>query len=163
MDFNTKIINPKIVSDYNLLLNEISYNYHQSYKKHLISYFENSTVISLFDLSLNKFLNKDIKDIIKETIIDESISIVFDDFDLLFITGGNENKNNIPSNLFICIRWSSMKIELNDKMPLKRSHHSSIFFDNKLYIIGGLNENKNVINECHSYNLIKKNGKKYQI
>ena len=86
MDFNTKIINPKIVSDYNLLLNEISYNYHQSYKKYLISYFENSTVISLFDLSLNKFLNKDIKDIIKETIIDESISIVFDDFDLLFIT-----------------------------------------------------------------------------
>ena len=160
MDFNTKIINPKIVSDYNLLLNEISYNYHQSYKKYLISYFENSTVISLFDLSLNKFLNKDIKDIIKETIIDESISIVFDDFDLLFITGGNENKNNIPSNLFICIRWSSMKIELNDKMPLKRYHHSSIFFDNKLYIIGGLNENKNVINECHSYNLIKKKWEK---
>ena len=52
-----------------------------------------------------------------------------------------------------------MKIELNDKIPLKRYHHSLIFFDNKLYIIGGLNENKNLINEYHYYNLIKKNGK----
>ena len=48
MDFNTKIINPKIVSDYNLLLNEISYNYHQSYKKYLISYNEN--------ININKFI-----------------------------------------------------------------------------------------------------------
>ena len=160
MNFTTEIINPKIISDYNLLLSEISYNYHQSYKKYLLSYVENSTIISLFDISSNKFLNKDIKDIIKETIIDESISIVFDDFDLLFITGGNDNKKNTPSNLFICVRWSSMKIEINDKIPLKRYYHSSIIFDNKLYIIGGLNENKNLINECHSYNLIKKKWEK---
>lgn len=38
IDINSKLINPKIVSDDCLLLNEISYNFHQLYNKVIISY-----------------------------------------------------------------------------------------------------------------------------
>ena len=151
---NSLILNPKIISNYNLLLNEITYNYPQSYKKNIINYYENSSKISLLEIQSNKIINKDIKEIIKNIILDESISIVYDDFDLLFITGGRD-ENNLPLNLFYCIKWSKFKIQFIEKMPLKRYFHSSIYFNNKLYIIGGKDENNNLISECLLFNLIE--------
>ena len=38
IDINSKLINPKLVSDYCLLLNEISYNLHKLYNRFIISY-----------------------------------------------------------------------------------------------------------------------------
>ena len=40
IDKNSQEINDKIVSDYCLLLNEISYNFHQSYKRFIMCYIQ---------------------------------------------------------------------------------------------------------------------------
>ena len=160
IDINTKLINPKIVSDYCLLLNEISYNFHQSYKRFIISYNEKSTLISLYDTRQGKFITKDFKETLKNyLLLNYSLSVIFDDFDLFFISGGIKFENYDSSNLLLSFRWSSMKIEFIDKMPQKRAFHSSIYFDNKLYIIGGMNEN-NYLNECYCFNITRKKWEK---
>ena len=160
IDINSKLINPKIVSDYCLLLNEISYNFHQSYNRFIISYIENTTFISLYDTRKAKFFTKNFKETLKEyPSLNHSLSIIFDDFDLFFISGGIEFTNYDSSNLLLSFRWSTMKIEFIDKMPKKRSFHSSIYFDNKLYIIGGMSEKNYYLNECYCYHIT---GKKWE-
>ncbi len=160
IDINSKLINPKIVSDYCLLLNEISYNFHQSYNRFIISYIENTTIISLYDTRKSKFLTKDFKETLKEyPSLNYSLSIIFDDFDLFFISGGIEFSNYDSSNLLLSFRWSTMKIEFIEKMPKKRAFHSSIYFDNKLYIIGGMSEKNYYLNECYCFHIT---GKKWE-
>ena len=127
-------------------------------------YTENTTKISLYDTRLEKYQTKDFKETLKNfPSLNHSLSVIFDDFDLFFISGGIEFANYDSSNLLLSFRWSSMKIEFIDKMPQKRAFHSSIYFDNNLYIIGGMSENNNYLNNCYCFNITKKNGKKYQI
>ena len=157
IDKNSQEINDKIVSDYCLLLNEISYNFHQSYKRFIISYTENTTKISLYDTRLEKYQTKDFKETLKNfPSLNHSLSVIFDDFDLFFISGGIEFGNYDSSNILLSFRWSSMKIEFIDEMPQKRAFHSSIYFDNNLYIIGGMSENNNYLNNCYCFNITKK-------
>ena len=157
IDKNSQEINDKIVSDYCLLLNEISYNFHQSYKRFIISYTENTTKISLYDTRLEKYQTKDFKETLKNfPSLNHSLSVIFDDFDLFFISGGIEFGNYDSSNILLSFRWSSMKIEFIDKMPQKRAFHSSIYFDNNLYIIGGMSEKNNYLNDCYCFNITKK-------
>ena len=161
IDKNSQEINDKIVSDYCLLLNEISYNFHQSYKRFIISYTENTTKISLYDTRLEKYQTKDFKETLKNfPSLNHSLSVIFDDFDLFFISGGIEFANYDSSNLLLSFRWSSMKIEFIDKMPQKRAFHSSIYFDNKLYIIGGMGEKNNFLYECYCFHITKKKWEK---
>ena len=116
IDKNSQEINDKIVSDYCLLLNEISYNFHQSYKRFIISYTENTTKISLYDTRLEKYQTKDFKETLKNfPSLNHSLSVIFDDFDLFFISGGIEFGNYDSSNILLSFRWSSMKIEFIEK------------------------------------------------
>ena len=158
---NSKKVNPKIVLDYCLLLNEISYDFHQSYKRYIISYIENSTTISLFDTRNEKYITKNFRETLNGfPSLNHSLSVIFDDFDLFFISGGIEFANYDSSNLLLSFRWSSMKIEFIDKMPQKRAFHSSIYFDNKLYIIGGMGEKNNFLYECYCFHITKKKWEK---
>jgi hypothetical protein len=53
----------------------------------------------------------------------------------------------------MCLRISNYKIEYKIKMPCKRAFHSSIYFKNKIYIIGGINEKNIEQRECLFFNL----------
>ncbi len=161
IDSNSKIINPIIVSDYCLLLKDINYNYHQSYKRYILSYIENSTTISLYDTHFEKFETKDFRETLKGfPSLNHSISVIFDDFDLFFISGGIDFANYDSSNLLLSFRWSSKKIEFIDKMPQKIAFHSSIFFNNNLYIIGGMGEKNNYLFDCFCFHLTNKKWEK---
>ena len=46
---NLKILSPKIISDYNLLIDELNYNFHQSYKKYIINFLDSSNYLSFYD------------------------------------------------------------------------------------------------------------------
>ena len=158
---NLKIINPKIVSDYCLLLKDITYNYHQSYKRYLLSYIENTTIISLYDTHLEKLSTKDFRETLKGfPSLNHSISVIFDDFDLFFISGGIDFANYDSSNLLLSFRWSSMKIEFIDKIPQKIAFHSSIFFNNNLYLIGGMGEKNNYLIDCYCFHITNKKWEK---
>ena len=41
-------------------------------------------------------------------------------------------------------------------MPLPKSHHSILFFDDNLYVIGGFDNNKNASNECFYFSFSNK-------
>ncbi len=64
-----------------------------------------------------------------------SISIEFDDHDLIFISGGINLEKYEPNDILLCLRWSNQKIEFKEKMSIKRAFHSSIYFDKKNYIL----------------------------
>ena len=77
----------------------------------------------------------------------------YDDVDLIFLTGGiNLNNNTIYSNL-ICLRFLTNKLEFKEKLNFNRAFHSSIYFDNKLFLIGGTNEKNEVLHSCQVFNI----------
>ncbi len=161
IDSKSQIINPKIVSDYCLLLKDINYTYHQSYKRYILSYIENTTTISLYDTHFGTFSTKDFRETLQGfPSLNHSISVIFDDFDLFFISGGIDFANYDSSNLLLSFRWSSKKIEFVDKLPQKIAFHSSIFFNNNLYIIGGMGENNNYLFDCYCFHLTNKKWEK---
>ena len=53
-----------------------------------------------------------------------------------------------------------MKIEFIDKIPQKIAFHSSIFFNNNLYLIGGMGEKNNFLYECYCFHITKKKWEK---
>jgi N-acetylneuraminic acid mutarotase len=59
----------------------------------------------------------------------------------------NNNKIDFTKNYII---------EYKDKMPLKKSHHSILFHDDNLYIIGGFDDNKKTSKECFYFSYINK-------
>ena len=152
---NLNILSPKIISDYNLLIDELNYNFHQSYKRYIINFIDSSNYLSLYDTrtSITKTKN------FYESMIDyyisfnHSISIEYNDNDLIFISGGINLEKNEPNDILLCLKWSNGKIEFKEKMPIKRAFHSSIYFNGNLYLIGGLGENQIQINECDLYNI----------
>ena len=46
------------------------------------------------------------------------------------------------------------KIEINETIPTKRAYHSSIYFQNKIYLIGGIGEGNYYLRECENYSII---------
>ena len=61
------------------------------------------------------------------------MSIVYDDNDLIFISGGEYNYN-----LFIILTWSTGNIFHIEYMQTKKAFHKTIYFNDKLYLIGGM-------------------------
>jgi hypothetical protein len=151
---NSSIIKPKLLSDYSLLLEDIASNYIQSNIRYLLQFEENTQKISIFDAHLKTRETKNFIDIIGNYIsFNRSIGINFDDYDLLFISGGIDLNTLQPSDLFMCLRISNYKIEYKIQMPRKRAFHSSIYFKNKIFIIGGTNEKNVEERECLLFNL----------
>ena len=80
-----------------------------------------------------------------------SNSIIFDDSDFIFITGGESSYD-----IFLIITLSKENIIYSNKIPTKKAFHKSIFIKNKLYIIGGEDDNKKISKECFLFNMDEK-------
>jgi hypothetical protein len=153
------------------LYDNITLDYKPWNRKFLINLIEGTKKIWLFDVRKTKSEVKEFENL--KFKLNMMMSIEYDDSDLIFITGGKnqsfslnltgifhtESNDSSPySNLFMIIRWSNKTIEVQGQMPRKRAMHSSVFFDNKLYVIGGaMNEGSSgKLKECECYNLIDK-------
>ena len=157
VDLNIFLLNNIIYEDYNLLLSEISYNYNQYPRRYLLSYINNTKKIIIYNTILNNYKTKDFEKVlnIKEN-FDDSMSIEYNDDDLIFITGGKEKTKYNCSNKFIILKWSSEKIEYNGIIPERKMYHSTIYFNNNLYLIGGINSDKKVSKTCSFFSLKEK-------
>lgn len=70
-----------------------------------------------------------------------------------------DDKDDRFSCMFMIFYWESTKIEMQ-KMPHRKAFHSSLFYNNKLFIIGGNNSNYVSSKECSCYNW---NDKKWEL
>ena len=146
-----------ILNDYNLLLNEISYNFTKSHRRYIATLIENTKKICIYDANLNKFKIKDFDKILTQyQYLDNSISIDYDDNDSIFISGGLEKSKYNCSNAFLILKWSKESIEYSDTLPERKAYHSILYYDNNLYLIGGINSNKKVSKECYFFSLSEK-------
>ena len=157
VDLRLLLLSNIIFNNYTLLLNEITYNFTQTYRHSIISFIENTKRISIYNTNLNKFITKDFEDILPQiNSFNNTTSIDFDDCDLIFISGGLEETKYICSDIFIIIKWSTQTIEYKGNLPERRANHSTLYYDNKLYLIGGIDSNKKVSKECQVFSLVDK-------
>ena len=153
---NILLLKNNIKNNYKSLLNEISYNVNHSQKNYLLTYINNTYNILIYDPFNRKYSIKNFSQIFKLNRINinkfnNSFSIVYDDNDLIFISGGENNYN-----LFIVLNWSTGKIFHIEYMQTKKAFHKTIFFNEKLYLIGGMTPDKKVSSECFLFNLKEK-------
>ena len=154
VDLNIFLLNNIIYNDYNLLLNEISNNYNQYPRRYLLSYIHNTKKLFIYNTILNNFKEKNFdKILVGLESFDDSISIDFNDDDLIFLSGGKEKSKFNFSNKFLILKWSMEKIEYNGTLPERKAYHSTIFFNNNLYLIGGINSDKIVSKNCFSFSV----------
>ena len=114
--------------------------------------------ITIYNTNLNKFKTKNFDKLLPQIYyFDNSISIDYDDNDLIFISGGTEDSNYNCSNLFLILKWSTETVEYNGTLPERKAFHSTLYYDNKLYLIGGIDSNKKVSKECQLFSLTDKN------
>ena len=157
IDLNIFLLNNIIYNDYNLLLSEISYNYNQYPRRYILSYINHTRKLFLYNTILNRNKTKDFEKVLFDIEnFDDSMSIDFNDDDLIFITGGVEKSKYNCSNKFIILKWSTEKIEYKGNLPNRKAYHSTIYFDNKLYLIGGINSEKKVSKDCLYFSLKEK-------
>ena len=158
VDIRILFLSKIILNDYNLLLNEITYNISHTSRRNIINFLENSKKISIFNTNINKFKTKDFSNILTQTKeFNKSMSIDFDDIDLIFITGGYEDiEDTLCSNLFVILKWSTETIHYTGTLPERKAYHSSLYHDNNLYIIGGIDSNKKVSKNCRHFCLKEK-------
>ncbi len=146
-----------ILNDYNLLLNEISYNFTKSHRRYIATLIENTKKICIYDANLNKFKTKDFDKILTQyQYLDNSISIDYDDNDSIFISGGVEKSKYNCSNVFLILKWSKENIEYSGTLPERKAYHSTLYYNNNLYLIGGINSNKKVSKECYFFSWSEK-------
>ena len=154
VDLNIFLLNNIIYNDYNLLLNEISNNYNQYPRRYLLSYIHNTKKLFIYNTILNNFKEKNFdKILVGLESFDDSISIDFNDDDLIFLSGGKEKSKFNFSNKFLILKWSMEKIEYNGTLPERKAYHSTIFFNNNLYLIGGINSDKIVSKNCFFFSV----------
>ena len=157
VDENISLLNNIIMNNYELLLSEISFKQSRVQKRFCLSFFPNTYKIIIYDPFKNKFTIKNYYNIFhnKNNIIMEpfniSNSIIFDDSDFIFITGGESSYD-----IFLIISLSKENIIYSNKIPTKKAFHKSIFIKNKLYIIGGEDDNKKISKECFFFNMDEK-------
>ena len=166
---NSIQLNEKILTNLNgLCENIIGVKSQNFFSKNFIpNVIENTKKICLFDTKNLKF---EVKEFEYLTIkLNVSINIDHDGSDFIFLSGGKINSsmnffnnetfgdlNGQITDLFLIIRWSNKAIELNSQMLRKRAWHSSMFYNNKLYIVGGAASENLKLKECECYNLIQK-------
>ena len=157
IDLNIFLLNNIIYYDYNLLLNEISYNYNQYPRRYILSHINHTKKLFLYNTILNRNKTKDFENVLTDSEnFDDSMSIDFNDDDLIFITGGIEKSIYNCSNKFIILKWSNEQIEYKGSLPNRKAYHSTIYFDNKLYLVGGINTEKKVSKDCLYFSLKEK-------
>ena len=157
VDLRKLLLRKILLNDYNLLLNQITYNFNQSSCHNIITFLEYSKKISIYNTNLNEFKTKNFEKILPQIkTLDKSMSIDFDDNDLIFISGGIENSKYNCSNIFIILRWSTEIIEYKGSLPERKAYHSTLYFNNNFYIIGGIGSNKKVSKECQFFSLKNK-------
>lgn len=144
------------------LYDNITTNFTMNHKRHLVNFIEFTKKIWLFDVRKMKCEIREFVDL--KFRLKANMSVEFDDNDLIFLTGGKISNSGLFSgedtfsNLFLILRWTSRQVELQSQMPRTRANHSSVFFNSKLYVIGGItNDSQNgKLKECECYNIIDK-------
>ena len=153
---NMILLKNVIINNYQSLLSEISYNSNRIQKNYLLTQINDTYNILIYDSFNRKYQIKNYNLIFKNNKINinafnNSTSIVYDDNDLIFISGGD-----FIYDLFIILSWSTGKIIHNGKMPTQKAYHKTIFFNEKLYLIGGETPNKKTSPECFFFDLKEK-------
>ena len=153
---NIIILKNLIMKNYELLLNEISYSSSNIQKNYVLFPINNSYNLLLYDPFNRKYYIKNYSQIFYRNKIDinpfnKSISIVYDNNDLIFISGGD-----YCYNLFIIISWSNGKLFHKESLPTKKAYHKTIYFNEILYLIGGVTTENKVSSECFFFNLKEK-------
>ena len=150
---NFSLLNDIIFANYELLLNDISFKSIHVQKNFCFSFFPNTYNIILYDPFNKKCIIQNFSSILnnKMKYFNLSNSIIFDDNDLIFITGGEYS-----NDLFLILSLNKKNIIYNKSMPMKKSYHKSIFIKNKLYIIGGEDHTKKVSKECSYFDMNSK-------
>ena len=154
IETNNSIVSTQLTSSYSSLLKELSYYQTQTHKRYLITFIPGTGLFHLYDVKHKSLSCKNFSSVLLNNSLDISVSIAFDDSDLVFISGGR-----YTSNHFQVIRWSNSKCELNTKLTVKRSYHTSLYYNNKVYLIGGMGHNSLKehfpLRECESYSISK--------
>ena len=157
VDLRLFLLGNFILNNYCLLLNEITYNFSQTSHHSIASFIFDTKRISIYNTNLNKFITKDFEDVLPQiNSFNNSISLDYDDSDLIFISGGIEESKYFCSDIFIILKWSTENIEYKGNLPDRRAYHSTYYYDNKLYLIGGMDSNKKVSKECHVFSILDK-------
>ena len=180
IDKSISLLKDNISEDYNLILYDVVNNYCNLQRNFLFSFKNNTKSIILFNIEYNNFISLDLSSILTNfPNFNSSMQFEFIDNNnnyLLFITGGNERtiKDNskyssdsfMIMNIKLNINMNSKNktdytkkyiIEYKDKMPSSKSHHSILFFNHNLYIIGGYDNNKIASRECFYFSYENKN------
>jgi len=171
---NISLLTNNISQDYNLLLDNVTNNFCKTQRKYLFSFKNNTKSILLYNVDYNTFISLDLNETLTNfPLFNPSIQFEFVDNNnnnfLLFITGGKENtikrsnKLAYSSDSFIILNIKldmivNYKNEINyrkkyiieykDKMPSGKLHHSILFHNNNLYVVGGFDDKKQASNEC---------------
>ena len=180
IDKNISLLKDNISENYDLLLNDVVNNYCNLQRNFLFSFKNNTKSIILFNIEYNNFISLDLSSVLTNfPNFNSSIQFEFIEYNnyyLLFITGGNErtikDNSNYSSDSFIIINiklninvnsknkidfTKKYIIEFKDKMPSSKSHHSILFYNHNLYIIGGYDNNKISSRECFYFSYENKN------
>ena len=154
---NILILNDILLSNLNLLLNNLSINYNTNKRNYIISFINNTKQIILYNTINNKINYYNFESIIDLDInFNNSMCIEYDDNDLIFLSGGKENTIYYSSDMILIISLSKEKIELNGKLPTRKSFHSNIYFEGKLYLLGGIDQNKKCSSNCFYFSVNNK-------
>ena len=153
---NLLLLNDLIMNNYESLLSNISFKSSHTQKNFILNIIPNTYNILLFDSFNKKLVKKNLNKILQKNNINikhfnTSNSIVFDDTDLIFISGGQYSLD-----LFLIISLSKEEIIYNKSTPFKRAFHKMIHMDNKLYLLGGEDSNKKVTQECYFFEIPQK-------
>ena len=155
IEYNIFALKQIILSNYNLLLNGISYKVIKENKRtNIISFVENTKQIILFNMTEKKYIFKNLETALKNyPNFKNSMCIEYDDKDLIFISGGEESSKYYSSDRFIIISLSNEKIELEGILPTRKSFHSNIYLEGKLYFLGGYGPYKRCSSNCFYYSV----------
>lgn len=171
---NISLLTNTISQDYNLLLDNVTNNFYKTQRKYLFSFKNNTKSILLYNIEYCSFISLDLNETLNNfPLFNPSIQFEFVDNNnnnfLLFITGGKENiikrynSSTYSSDSFIIVNVKldmilnfkddinyrkKYIIEYKDKMPSGKVHHSILFYNNNLYIVGGFDDKSQASNEC---------------
>ena len=154
---NFIMLNDILISNYNLILNNISINYNTNKRNYIISFIDNTKQIFLYNILEKKYNYYNFESILKlDKNFNNSMCIEYDDKDLIFISGGKEDTEYYSSDMILIISLSKEIIELDGKLPTRKSFHSNIYFEGKLYLLGGIEQNKKCSSNCFYFSINNK-------
>lgn len=146
-----------IIANSNSVLEEFKELFMNGRREHLISYIENTKYIRIIDIKEMTINVKSFGETLSSfPVFNNSLSIAFDDKDLIFISGGKDIPNENTTKFFLILSWNSSKIIENKQLPSPRANHSSLYHKGFLYIIGGMESENTLIRKCLRYNVFKK-------